>query len=75
MLLLKIRIILQRWHLWKSVKMENGNFSFARKPGADTQLKKEELDQTLISGCRSFSFLDHYSLTNEPAEKVQRSKQ
>ena len=37
---------------------ENGerNFSFARKPGADTQLKKEELDQTLISGCRVFHF-------------------
>lgn len=35
---------------------ENGerNFSFARKPGADTQLKKEELDQTLISDCRVF---------------------
>ena len=34
------RVILQRWHLWKSVKMENEIFPFARKPGADTQLKK-----------------------------------
>ena len=47
---------------------ENGerNFSFARKPGADTQLKKEELDQTLISGCRIFHF-GSLSLTDEPA--------
>ena len=50
---------------------ENGerNFSFARKPGADTQLKKEELDQTLISGCRIFHF-GSLSLTDEPAEST-----
>lgn len=50
---------------------ENGerNFSFARKPGADTQLKKEELDQTLISGCRVFHF-GSLSLTDEPAEST-----
>ena len=50
---------------------ENGerNFSFARKPGADTQLKKEELDQTLISGCRIFHF-GSLSLTDEPAESA-----
>ena len=38
---------------------ENGerNFSFARKPGADTQFKKKKnWDQTLISGCRIFHF-------------------
>lgn len=45
------------------------NFSFARKPGADTQLKKEELDQTLISGCRIFHF-GSLSLTDEPAEST-----
>ena len=45
------------------------NFSFARKPGADTQLKKEELDQTLISGCRVFHF-GSLSLTDEPAEST-----
>ena len=44
-------------------------FSFARKPGADTQLKKEELDQTLISGCRIFHF-GSLSLTDEPAESA-----
>lgn len=50
---------------------ENGerNFSFARKPGADTQLKKEELDQALISGCRIFHF-GSLSLTDEPAERA-----
>ena len=50
---------------------ENGErtFSFARKPGADTQLKKEELDQTLISGCRIFHF-GSLSLTDEPAEST-----
>ena len=34
---------------------ENGErkFSFARKPGADTQLRKEELDPTLL---KNFSF-------------------
>ena len=31
-------------------------FSFARKPGADTQLTKEELDQRLLSDCRIFHF-------------------
>ena len=42
-------------------------FSFARKPGADTQLRKEELDQTLISDCKIFQF-GSLSLTDEPAE-------
>ena len=41
-------------------------FSFARKPGADTQLRKE-LDQTLISDCKIFHF-GSLSLTDEPAE-------
>ena len=42
-------------------------FSFARKPGADTQLRKEELDQALISDCKIFHF-GSLSLTDEPAE-------
>ena len=37
---------------------ENGerNFSFARKPGADTQLRKEELDKELLRNCKIFHF-------------------
>ena len=48
---------------------ENGerNFSFARKPGADTQLRKEELDQRLLSDCKIFHF-GSLSLTDEPAK-------
>ena len=47
---------------------ENGDrsFSFARKPGADTQLRFEELDLSLIDEAKVF----HYgtlSLTHEPA--------
>ena len=38
-------IILRHWHLWQSMKMVNENFPFARKPGADTQLRADELDQ------------------------------
>lgn len=47
---------------------ENGEreFSFARKPGADTQLRKEELDQRLISNCKIFH-VGSLSLTDEPA--------
>ncbi len=41
-------------------------FSFARKPGADTQLTKEELDQELLTGCKIFHF-GSLSLTNESA--------
>ena len=35
---------------------ENGErkFSFARKPGADTQLRKEELDPTLLQKVKFF---------------------
>lgn len=46
---------------------ENGDrsFSFARKPGADTQLHFEELDLSLIDGCRVFHF-GTLSLTDEP---------
>lgn len=48
---------------------ENGerNFSFARKPGADTRLRKEELDRELLSNCQIFHF-GSLSLTDEPAK-------
>ena len=41
-------------------------FSFARKPGADTQLCFEELDLSLIEACKVFHF-GTLSLTDEPA--------
>ena len=41
-------------------------FSFARKPGADTQIRFEELDLSLIDSCRVFHF-GTLSLTGEPA--------
>ena len=41
-------------------------FSFARKPGADTQLSFEELDLSLIDEARAFHF-GTLSLTDEPA--------
>ncbi|MCD8141725.1 MAG: carbohydrate kinase [Clostridiales bacterium] len=46
---------------------ETGNrtFSFARKPGADTQLSFGEVDLSLIDGCRDFHF-GTLSLTDEP---------
>ncbi len=47
---------------------ESGNrsFSFARKPGADTQLRFEELDLSLIETSTVFHF-GTLSLTHEPA--------
>lgn len=47
---------------------ETGNreFSFARKPGADTQITFEELDLSLIDGAKVFHF-GTLSLTDEPA--------
>jgi fructokinase len=42
------------------------SFSFARKPGADTMLSAEELDQELITGCGILHF-GSLSLTDEPA--------
>ena len=44
----------------------NRSFSFARKPGADTCLRVEEVDHSLIDGCKVFHF-GTLSLTNEPA--------
>ena len=50
---------------------ENGerSFSFARKPGADTMLRKEELREDLISSCKVFHF-GSLSLTDEPARSA-----
>ncbi len=52
---------------------ESGNrdFSFARKPGADTCLTPEEVDETLIAGARVFHF-GTLSLTDEPAASATR---
>ncbi len=44
-------------------------FSFARKPGADTQLKKEELCPELFEDCKIFHF-GSLSLTDEPARSA-----
>ncbi len=41
------------------------DFSFYRKPGADIMLQPEELDNSLLTGCRIFHF-GTLSLTNEP---------
>lgn len=50
---------------------ENGerNFSFARKPGADTLLRYEELDLSLIDKAKVFHF-GSLSLTDEPARST-----
>lgn len=45
------------------------SFSFARKPGADTQLHFEELDLSLIDRAKVFHF-GSLSLTNEPARSA-----
>ena len=45
------------------------SFSFARKPGADTCLKFDELDLSLIDNSKAFHF-GTLSLTNEPAKEA-----
>lgn len=47
----------------------NREFAFARKPGADTQLRFEELDLHLIDQARAFHF-GTLSLTDEPARSA-----
>lgn len=47
----------------------NRSFSFARKPGADTQIRFEELDLSLIDECRDFHF-GTLSLTADPARSA-----
>ena len=49
----------------------NRDFSFARKPGADTCLREDELDASLIDGSRVFHF-GTLSLTDEPARSATR---
>ncbi|MGN0307446.1 MAG: carbohydrate kinase family protein [Lachnospiraceae bacterium] len=44
-------------------------FSFSRKPGADTQLKASELDRELLKSCKIFHF-GSLSLTNEPSRSA-----
>ncbi len=48
---------------------ENGerHFSFARKPGADTMLRFEEVDKKLLEDCRIFHF-GSLSMTNDPSK-------
>lgn len=46
-------------------------FSFARKPGADTCLRPEEVQLALIEGCRVFHF-GSLSLTDEPVRSATR---
>ena len=46
-------------------------FSFARKPGADTQLRFDELELSLIDQSRAFHF-GALSLTDEPARSATR---
>ena len=50
---------------------ENGDreFAFARKPGADTQLRFDELDISIIDEARVFHF-GTLSLTDEPARST-----
>ena len=49
----------------------NRDFSFARKPGADTCLTPEEVDESLFPGSRVFHF-GTLSLTSEPAASATR---
>lgn len=49
----------------------NRDFSFARKPGADTCLTTEEVDEETISNSRVFHF-GTLSLTDEPAASATR---
>ena len=49
----------------------NRDFSFARKPGADTCLRDDELDEALIRESRVFHF-GTLSLTDDPARTATR---
>ena len=52
-------------------KSGNRDFSFARKPGADTCLTPEEIDERLIADAKVFHF-GTLSLTDEPAASATR---
>ncbi len=45
------------------------HFSFARKPGADTMLRKEEIDKDLLANCKIFHF-GSLSLTDDPVKSA-----
>ena len=49
----------------------NRDFSFARKPGADTCLRPAEVDEALLASARVFHF-GTLSLTDEPAASATR---
>ena len=49
----------------------NRDFSFARKPGADTCLTIDEVDEALLTDTRVFHF-GTLSLTNDPAREATR---
>ena len=49
----------------------NRDFSFARKPGADTCLRPEEVDEALLASARVLHF-GTLSLTDEPAASATR---
>ncbi len=49
----------------------NRDFSFARKPGADTCLTPEEVNESLFAGAKVFHF-GTLSLTDEPAATATR---
>ena len=51
--------------------LENGerSFSFARKPGADTRLRKEEVSENLLKQTRIFH-CGSLSLTDEPSRSA-----
>ncbi len=53
------------------LKLANGDrdFAFYRNPGADVNLKPEEIDENLIKGSRLFHF-GSLSLTDEPARSA-----
>ncbi len=48
------------------------DFSFYRKPGADTALRPDELDRTLLESCRVFHF-GSLSLTDEPCRSATQA--
>ena len=50
----------------------NRSFSFARKPGADTCLRTEEVNYALLDDCKVFHF-GTLSLTGEPAREATQA--
>ena len=50
----------------------NRSFSFARKPGADTCLRTDEVNYALLEDCKVFHF-GTLSLTSDPAREATRA--